>query len=145
MPDESPNIFPALSYRDAPAAIAWLSRAFGFRERLVVLGPEGSVEHAEMSLGEGVIMLGTAKADKGWLSPLDLHAVNQTICVRIDNPDAHHANAKAAGAEVVIELHDAEYGSRGYMARDPEGHQWYFGTYRPGAYWDSDAPKSACK
>ena len=55
--------------------------------------------------------------------------------MHVDDPDAHCARAKAAGAEITQPLRDEEYGSRGYMAKDLEGHQWYFGTYRPGAYW----------
>ena len=64
----APNIFPSLRYRDAPAAIAWLSRAFGFEERLVVLGPDGMVQHAELSLGPGFIMLGSMRDDAWFYS-----------------------------------------------------------------------------
>jgi uncharacterized glyoxalase superfamily protein PhnB len=53
--------------------------------------------------------------------------------VIVDDPDAHHARAVAAGAEIVLELHDQDYGSRDYSARDPEGYVWHFGTYRPAA------------
>ena len=80
-------------------------------------------------------MVSSAKPDAGRVSPRSLSAVNQAICVRIDDPDAHFLRAKAAGAVIVQGLKDEEYGSRGYMAKDPEGHHWYFGTYRPGAHW----------
>lgn len=140
-PSGSPSdIIPALAYRDAPAAIRWLARAFGFRERLVVPGPDGRIEHAEMSLGDGVIMLGSAKAERSWMSPLDLPASNQAVFVYVEDVDAHHERAKAEGAEIIQPLEDTSYGSRGYSARDPEGHQWTFGTYRPGAYWAKDEP-----
>jgi hypothetical protein len=75
------------------------------------------------------------EAGKGWVSPRDLPAVNQVVSVTVDDPDAHHTRAKAAGAEITQELTDEDYGSRGYIARDVEGNYWCFGTYRPGIYW----------
>jgi uncharacterized glyoxalase superfamily protein PhnB len=126
---------PCLFYRDAPALIDWLERAFGFRKRLVVPGEGGSVAHAELSFGNGVVMVGSAKPERGWVSTRDLPALNQVISVTVDDPDAHYARAKGAGAEILQELKEEDYGSRGYMARDPEGNQWYFGTYRPGGHW----------
>src|SRR4051812_34739973 len=71
-----PNIFPSLCYDDAVAAIAWLERAFGFTNRLVVPGPDGTVLHSELSYGPGVIMVGSSKPDKGRVSPKRLPAVN---------------------------------------------------------------------
>jgi uncharacterized glyoxalase superfamily protein PhnB len=130
------NIYPTLSYDDAPAAIAWLCRAFGFETRLVVPGPEGTVMHSELSLGPGVIMVSTSKPEAGLVSPRRLPAVNQALCVRVDDPDAHYARAKTAGAAIIQELRDEDYGARGYMAKDLEGNRWYFGTYLPGAHWD---------
>jgi uncharacterized glyoxalase superfamily protein PhnB len=132
---EVPVMYPCLSYNDAPAAIEWLARAFGFVKRAVYPGPDGTVAHAEMSFGSGVIMLGSPRPEKNWVSAKDLPAVNQTIYVVVDDPNAHYERAKAAGAEIVIELKDEDYGSRGYTARDPEGNYWSFGTYRPGADW----------
>jgi uncharacterized glyoxalase superfamily protein PhnB len=129
------NIYPSLFYDDAAAAIEWLCRAFGFTKRLVVPGQDGKVLHSELSLGPGVIMVGSARPERGLASPRSLSASNQALCIQTDDPDAHYARAKAAGAVIVQELKDEEYGSRGYMAKDPEGHQWYFGTYRPGAHW----------
>lgn len=129
------NLYPSLTYDDAPAAIEWLCRAFGFRKRLVVPGPEGSIIHSELTLGPGVIMVSSAKPDAGRVGPRGLPGMSHGLCVRIDDPDDHYARARAAGATIIQELRDEEYGSRGYMAKDPEGHQWYFGTYRPGAHW----------
>ena len=126
---------PCLFYRDAPALIDWLQRAFGFRKRLVVPGEGGSVVHAELSFGSGVVTVSTVKPERAWLSPRDLPGLNQVVSVTVDDPDAHYARARAAGAEILRELKDEEYGSRGYMAQDPEGNQWYFGTYRPGGHW----------
>lgn len=129
----APTVYPALSYRDAPAAIEWLKDAFGLKEMMVVPGENGTVVHAEMSIGEGVIMLGSARAELGWSSPLDLPAVNQSVYVVISNPDQHYEHAKSAGAEITIELKTTDYGSRGYSAKDIEGHHWSFGTYQPAA------------
>ncbi|MBI3450077.1 MAG: VOC family protein [Acidobacteria bacterium] len=134
------NIYPSIFYDDAPAAIEWLCRAFGFTKRLVVPGPGGTVRHSELSLGPGVIMVGSARIDAGRISPRGLSGLHQALCVRVDNPDAHLARAKAAGALITQELKDEEYGSRGYMAKDPEGHEWYFGTYLPGEHW-GESPK----
>jgi uncharacterized glyoxalase superfamily protein PhnB len=133
------DIYPSLTYDDAPATIEWLCRAFGFTKRLVVPGPNGTIVHSELSLGTGVIMVGSARPEAGRLGPRSLPAVNAAICVHVDDPDAHFARAKAAGAAIMQEVKDEEYGSRGYMAKDTEGQQWYFGTYRPGAYWENSA------
>ncbi len=131
-----PNICPNLSYDDASSAIEWLCRVFGFTERLVVPGPEGTIRHSELSLAAGVIMVKSARPESGRLSPRSLPGVNQGICVQIEDPDTHFARAKAAGAVILDELEDTEFGSRGYAVEDLEGHQWYFGTYGPGAHWE---------
>lgn len=133
----SSNIFPSLCYDDAPAAIEWLCRAFGFTKRMVIPGEDGTIRHSELSLGPGVIMVHSPKPEEGRLSPGSLPGVNQGLCVRVDDLDAHYAQAQAAGAVIVDELEDTEYGSRGYGAQDLEGHHWYFGSYLPGAYWES--------
>src|SRR5947199_7933963 len=100
------NIYPCLIYNDAPAAIEWLCRAFGFTKRLVVPGPNGTIIHSELSLGPGVIMVSSARPNSGRVSPRSLPAINQALCVRIDDPDAHFARAKAAGAAVLQEVSD---------------------------------------
>ena len=138
MSDPTPaNIYPGLTYEDAPEAIEWLCRAFGFTRRLVVPRADGGIHHSELSLGPGVIMVSSPKPETGRRSPKALGGVNQVLSACVEDPDAHYARAKAQGAEIVQELEDADFGSRGYMARDPEGHLWYFGTYRPGRYWDA--------
>jgi uncharacterized glyoxalase superfamily protein PhnB len=131
-----PIIFPVLFYRDAGAAIDWLVRAFGFQRRMASPGPDDLIAHAELSLGNAVIMLASVNAARGWKSPRDLGAVNQSICVYVDDPDSHEARARAAGAEIMLELTTKDYGARDYTCRDLEGHVWTFGTYRPGAYWE---------
>jgi uncharacterized glyoxalase superfamily protein PhnB len=133
--DHRSNIYPSLSYDDAPAAIEWLCSAFGFTKRLLVPGPKGTVLHSELTLGPAVILVSSSKPESGRVSPRRLAGVNQAICVRIENPDAHFERASAAGAELLQPLKDEDHGSRGYMVKDIEGHHWYFGTYQPGAYW----------
>jgi uncharacterized glyoxalase superfamily protein PhnB len=127
---DTQNIFPALRYQDGAAAVEWLGRAFGFEKQMVVPGPDGSIAHAQLQLGPGVIMLGSARDEQGanpWA------AVKQGVYVYVADVDAHYARAKAAGAEVVRELQDTDYGAREYSVRDLEGHLWSFGTYRPGS------------
>ncbi len=131
MLDHAPSIYPALRYRDASTAIEWLVRAFGFEKLFAVPGPDGTIAHAELRFGTGVIMLGSAKPEQGWKSPRDLEGVSQTLYVHVADLDAHYEQAKAAGAEVIDAPHDTDYGSREYGARDLEGHHWSFGTYRP--------------
>lgn len=127
-----PNkLYACLSYRDPNAAIAFLTSAFGFAPLMVVPDEQGTVSHAELSLGDDVIMLGSAKPDMGWTSPLDLPAKNATVYGFVEDADAHYAQAIAAGAVTIREPHDTPYGSREYTVRDPEGHEWHFGTYRP--------------
>lgn len=133
--DPRPNIFPVFFYRDAMAAQRWLAEAFGFELRMSVPGPDDTVVHSEMSLGAGVIAVASSKPDRGWVSPRDLPAVTQAVFVYVADPDSHYAHAKAAGAEIVYEIRDQDYGSREYMARDLEGHCWSFGNYRPGGFW----------
>lgn len=128
-----PNVFPVLRYRDAGAAIEWLQRAFGFAEKAVYRGEDGVVKHAELTLGAaGLVMLGQSSSE-GWLggSAPDARASTVSIYITVDDPDAHHERAVAAGAEIVRALVDEDYGSREYSARDPEGNLWSFGTYAP--------------
>lgn len=136
-----PNIYPCLGYRDAKAAISWLCDAFGFEERMVHPGDDGrEVAHAELSLGPGIVMLGSQRdgaPSAGELIPgaddgeVDFARVPFSVYIAIDDVDAHCERARAAGAEIVRELLDTDYGSREYAARDLEGNLWSFGTYRP--------------
>jgi uncharacterized glyoxalase superfamily protein PhnB len=119
------TISPTLSYSDAHAAIDFLERAFGFERGEVHTDDEGRVAHAELWFRGSCVMLGTA--DTG--SSPDPGA-NGAIYVVVEDADAHHARAAAAGAEV-SGLSEQDYGSRDFHARDPEGNLWYFGTYLP--------------
>ena len=132
MTKTGPAIVPCLSYRDAPAAIAWLKEAFGFTENMIVPGPDGTIAHAQLAFGSGLIMVGSQRDDELEMRiPCDLGGVTQSIYIVVDDADAHYARAVEAGAEIVRELQDTPYGSRDYSARDLEGHLWNFGTYRP--------------
>jgi uncharacterized glyoxalase superfamily protein PhnB len=128
------NIFPFLRYHDAAAAIDWLVRAFGFEKRMVVAGENGAIAHAELSLGPGLIMLSSTGDDAlGMDSPRALGAATQGLYIVVEDVDGHCARARAAGATIVREPRDEDYGGRDYVARDPEGHVWSFGTYVPEA------------
>ena len=129
------TIIPTLRYRDAAAAIEWLCRAFGFEKQLVVPGDAGTIAHAQLTFGNGMIMLGTARDDdfgKLQKTPAAVGGIGtQSPYLIVADADAHHTRAVAAGAEVVYALKDEDYGGRGYSCRDPEGHLWNFGTYDP--------------
>jgi uncharacterized glyoxalase superfamily protein PhnB len=132
--DTTASVIPTLRYRDAAAAIDWLCRAFGFARHLVVPGENGSIAHAQLTFGRGMIMLGSARDDAfGALQkPPGAGGVStQSAYIIVSDADAHHACAVAAGARVVYPLTDEDYGGRGYSCLDLEGHLWNFGTYDP--------------
>jgi uncharacterized glyoxalase superfamily protein PhnB len=122
-----PNIFPALRYTDGHAAIDWLVRAFGFEKLAVHDGPDGSVAHAELRFGPGVFGLSSGRSTPADNNPWS--RVRQGVYVSVDEVDALHDRAQAAGAAIASPLADQDYGSRDFSARDPEGHLWGFGTY----------------
>lgn len=130
----SQTIFPAFRYRDPDAAIEFLKRAFGASEHAVHRGDDGSIQHAELELEGELFMLGQYSGD-GWLAgePPNPLASTLSLYVVVSDPDTHHARAAAAGANVVRELEDMDYGSREYSVRDMEGNLWSFGTYDPTA------------
>lgn len=131
------DIYPCLIYNDAVAAIDWLCRAFGFTKRFVVPGEGNRVEHSELSIGTGVIMVGSPKAKDHLVSPAGVSGTAQLLSVYVADPDSHYQLAIAAGATVIRELTTEDYGARGYIVKDIEGHVWYFGNYRPGDYWEA--------
>ena len=135
MTNAVPNIYPGFRYLDAPAAMKWLAAAFGFEEHFVVPGPDGTIAHAQMRLGSAMIMLGTGRDDRlGFKTPREAGCVTGGLYVYVPDVDASYARAKAAGAEMIYELRDTEYGSREFACRDPEGYFWSFGTYDPTAH-----------
>jgi uncharacterized glyoxalase superfamily protein PhnB len=132
MTDVRPNIFPAVRFADADAGVAFLKDAFGATERAVHRGEDGVIHHAELALGTGVVMVGQHSQD-GWLGGEAPRPLSSTVSIYVvvTDPDRHHATAREAGAVIVRELEDTDYGSREYSVRDPEGNLWSFGTYDP--------------
>jgi PhnB protein len=126
-PEGYPRITPYLLYEDVAAAVDWLGKSFGFRERLRFSGEDGVVSHAEMDLGDGVIMMGFPGSD--YRNPRRLGGKTQLVHVYVDDVDQHFAQAKGAGATIIAELEDQSYGDRRYIAEDPEGHQWTFSQH----------------
>lgn len=129
------TIMPCMRYRDAPAAIEWLCRTFGFEKALVVPNEDGTIAHAQLSFGNGMIMLGSIfDTDYGRLmaQPADSGMlVTQSCYLVVDDADLVHRRAVDAGAPILMELKDEDYGGRGFSCRDPEGHVWSIGTYDP--------------
>lgn len=119
------SVFPNLRYHDPRAAVRFLADAFGFREEQVHEN-DGQVVHVEMSYDGNVVGFGPI----GVGNPL-FDITPSCVYVVVDDIDAHYERAVAAGAEIVMEPADQDYGSRDYAVRDPEGNIWAFGTYRP--------------
>ena len=128
-----PTVFPTLVYDDANAAIDFLTNAFG-AERHAVYGDNGTVQHAELRLGNGLVMFGSAGADAK-----ATRGGGGGVYVVVEDPDALCEKARGAGAEIVREPFDTDYGSREFGAKDPEGNVWYLGTYQPFAFDHSAA------
>ena len=128
---------PALRYHDANAAIEWLCNVFGFGRHAVYEGPNGTVGHAELTLGGGMIMLGSVKDDeygRGFKTPAELGGMEtRGTYLVVADADAVFARAQAAGAQVVRPLQNTSYGSREFTVKDPEGYSWSVGTYDPWA------------
>jgi uncharacterized glyoxalase superfamily protein PhnB len=137
--DTTATVIPSLRYQDAPKAIDWLCRAFGFERHLVVPGEGDTIAHAQLVYGRGMIMLGSSGAHGGGFdelvkAPAEVGGIGtQSPYVIVEDADAHLARARAAGAEIVLDIKDEDYGGRGYTCRDLEGHVWSFGTYDPWA------------
>lgn len=133
--DTVTTVIPSLRYRNAPAMIVWLCTAFGFKRHAV--HAEGDiVHHAQLTFGNGMIMLGSTDNASAWgkriAQPDEIGGrETQCCCLIVADCAAHYARAKAAGAEIMDELETKEYGGSGYSCRDPEGHLWWFGDYDP--------------
>jgi PhnB protein len=127
---------PMLSYQDGIAALEWLARAFGFRERERMTWPDGTLSHGEMDTGDGLIMLATptphyespkrhresCERARKWSA---VPYIIDGVLIHVDDLDAHFARAKAAGATILSEIEDGPPGRR-YRAEDLEGHRWFF-------------------
>ena len=121
------RIVPMLNYADAPAAIDFLVRAFGFRERRVYAMKDGRIGHAELALGGNVVMLASVFPEMDQTTPIRAGGWYSQVFCYVDDVDAHHAQARAAGARIAAAPEDRFHGERHYRAEDPEGHRWIFG------------------
>lgn len=134
-------VIPSMRYTDAPAAIEWLCRAFGFEKQAVYATPDGTIAHAQLVFrqngGNGMVMLGSAEngspSSKWMRHPKDAGGNTHGVCLIVSDADAVYTTAKAAHGEIVMEIADMEYGGRAFSCLDPEGHVWHIGTYDPWA------------
>jgi len=126
--DARQRIFPMLAYNDAPAAIEFLCRAFGFTERERMQMPDGTIGHAEIALHNNLVMLATTWKAGGMASPQDIPGVPSQLLCDVDDVDTHYRHALDAGAIVIAAPEDQPYGMRMYRALDPEGHRWLFAS-----------------
>lgn len=117
--DTRTTVIPSIRYRDEPAAIKWLCEVFGSERQLVVPNEDGSIAHAQLIFGNGMIMLGTIGVE------------THNTYVVVSDAEVVYARVRSAGAEILREIRDEEYGGRGFACRDVEGHVWSFGTYDP--------------
>ena len=121
------TVFPYLLYEDCAMMLDWLTRAFGFEEKLRYSDESGTVTHAEMDVGGGSIFMGDPGDD--YRSPKSSGGWPAQVQVYVDDVDAHYDQARTAGAEIRKELEDTPYGDRRYDAYDAEGHLWMFSTH----------------
>jgi uncharacterized glyoxalase superfamily protein PhnB len=128
------TLIPCLRYRDAPAAIDWLCKAFGF-ERHAVYAEGQKVHHAQLVRGTAMLMLGSASNDSAYgklvRQPDEAGCNTQSVYLAVPNADAVYASAKAAGARIAMDIVDQDYGGRGFSCFDLEGHLWSVGSYDP--------------
>jgi uncharacterized glyoxalase superfamily protein PhnB len=135
------TIASCMLYRDAPRMIEWLCTTIGFAKKAVYTDDDGTVAHAELTLGTGMIMVGSATAkhrETPWgkliRQPEELSGVEtQSPSLYVSDPDAVYARVKAHGGTIVLDIEDKGYGGRGFSCRDPEGHLWSIGSYDPWA------------
>lgn len=130
------NIISCLRYRDAPAAIDWLCRAFGFEKHAIYPDDNNGIAHAQLTFGNGMIMLASAGSNdteyrRLMKLPDEIGGLQtQTVCLVVADADAVYAMAREAGAKIII-VKDEDYGGRGFTCRDLENYVWSFGTYAP--------------
>ena len=125
------TIFPILRYNDARGAIRWLCEAFGFDQVCCIPESGTFVRHAQLQLGGNLIMVGSVRPDDGIESPQELGKSTQMLAIYVEDPDGHFERARSAGARILAEPYNTDFGSREYHVLDLEGHPWTFGTYRP--------------
>lgn len=141
MSETYPTVIPMIAYENGPAAMDWLARAFGFRERTRMLAKDGRLSHGEMQAGDGLIMVATpsphyhgpkhhreeCEAARAWS---EVPYIVDGVLVYVDDAEKHFERAQAAGARILSPLEDGVEGKR-YRAEDLEGHRWMFLQRRP--------------
>lgn len=130
------TIIPCLRYRDALAAIDWLCEVFGFEKQAVYTNPDGSVAHAQLTLGGGMLMIGSVVTDSEWgkliRQPDDIGGdETQSPYLVVADADLVYERALKRDAKIVIDIKFEDYGGRGFSCRDLEGRLWSVGTYDP--------------
>lgn len=135
--DTRAPVIPCMRYRDAPAAIAWLCTTLGFEAQLIVPNTDGSIAHAQLGFGRGMLMLASVvDTEYGRLlrQPNEIgEVVTMSTYLVVQDADEVYARVLEMGGEIVLDLKNEDYGGRGFTFRDPEGHIWSIGTYDPGA------------
>ena len=129
IPDGYPRVIPYLSVEGASAAIDFYTRVFGARERMRLPAPDGKIGHAELEIGDSLIMLADVFPDMGGQTPQELGGTPVTVMVYLENVDAVFDRAIAAGATVEREVQDQFYGDRAGQFVDPFGHKWFVATH----------------
>jgi len=126
-------LIPFIQYADARQAIAWLGQAFGFKPHLIVPGENDSIVHSQLLMSnKAMLMVSSAKDWHPAQGKANSQAANTSgIYVVVVDPDAHYHQAKLAGAEIVMDIEDQDYGGRAYTCLDLEGNVWSFGSYDP--------------
>jgi uncharacterized glyoxalase superfamily protein PhnB len=130
------SIYPAVRYHNARAAIEWLTTVLGCTENVVYPGEGDTIAHAQFEIAGNLFMLGSVKPGDSVRGPSITEAIGATTYIAFDDResvDALFRRVNDAGGEIVRELQDTDYGSREFGVRDPEGHMWSFGTYKPQA------------
>lgn len=131
-PSDWPRISSAVFCDDASTEIDWLCKAFGFEVKLKIEGENGVIEHSELVMGDGLIMVGSTQRGDRRKSPRSIDGANtQSMMVYVADVEAHCERARAAGAKILVEPKTSDYGEeywsdRSYEAEDPEGHRWWF-------------------
>ncbi len=136
------TVIPGMRYRDCPAAIEWLCKTLGFEKHAVYMNKDGTVAHAQLTFGNGMVMMGSvmpnSPANSFTKQPDEIGGCEtQAACLIVSDADAVYASAKSNGAQMISEIADMHYGGRAFSCRDPEGHIWNIGSWDP---WTAENP-----
>ncbi|MGB0920121.1 MAG: VOC family protein [Alphaproteobacteria bacterium] len=127
-PENTQRVIPYLTYKDAPAAIDFVCKAFGFTEDMRMPGPDGDIMHANLKYDGNAVMLASEMDGSSYKAPGNVSAPTSFVFMYVDDVDAHHAQATKSGAKIIVDLEDQFWGERTYTCEDPEGGRWMFST-----------------